>query len=86
MAREAEPTMNEEAREDRVAYCPRVDAEVFILSGRCFFLGRNKILCNSCIYDLDFVKVKLIRVLCDLIKNKAEEQTLFPSLEELKHG
>jgi hypothetical protein len=61
-----------EAREDRLAYCPRVDAEILILSGRCFFPGRNKSLCSSCIYDVDFVAVQLLLLLADNLNMRAK--------------
>ena len=59
-------------RQDVDAYCPRIDKKILILSGRCFYPGRS-LNCQGCVFDIDFVFVKLTLLLAEILQEKVIE-------------
>jgi len=58
-----------EAREDIEGYCPRIDGEVLVLSGCCFHRERPWS-CWGCVFDRNFVHVKLTILLKELLESR----------------
>lgn len=65
----------EEPREDIQAYCPRVQEEVLVLSGCCFYRERAWA-CFGCVFNRDFVSVKLCILLKEMIESRTREERL----------
>lgn len=64
---EREKDQDEEPRKDIVCYCPRVDAEILLLDGRCFSTSRGPV-CSGCVFDVDRIYVKLILVMSEILE------------------
>jgi hypothetical protein len=58
-----------EPREDRECFCPRVQEEVLVLSNCCFFRERAWS-CFGCVFNRDFVRVKLTILLKELLERR----------------
>lgn len=68
-------TEETEPREDIEAYCPRIDRQVLILSGCCFHRERAWA-CLGCVFDRNFVTVKLTILLKELLELRGSEEWL----------
>ena len=56
-------------REDNELYCPRRDKQVLILGQTCFCRERDQ-LCAGCILDREFVHMKVIWLMSDILNMK----------------
>lgn len=66
---EGQKDQEEEPRRDLVCYCPRVDAEILLLDGRCFSPERGPV-CSGCVFDLDQIQVKLILIMSEISEER----------------
>lgn len=57
-------------RQDLDAYCPRVDQSVLILGDTCFFSDKKRAVCQGCVFDGDFVLVKLILLASEMLQER----------------
>jgi hypothetical protein len=57
-------------REDLDAYCPRVDKSVLILGDTCFFSDKKAVVCRGCVFDGDFITVKLILLAIEMLQER----------------
>jgi hypothetical protein len=60
----------EERRQDLDAYCPRVDQSVLILGDTCFFSDKKAVVCRGCVFDGDFILVKLILLAVEMLQER----------------
>jgi hypothetical protein len=74
---EEEPT-----RQDSDCYCPRVDHSVLILGDTCFFPDKKAVVCRGCVFDGDFIRVKLILVVSEMLQERGSGK----KSEEKKEG
>ena len=61
-------------RQDIDCYCPRVDQSVLILGDTCFFLGKNKAVCNGCVFDEKFVTAKIMLLLAEMLQGSEKRK------------
>jgi len=66
-----EENVDLEGRQDaKTGYCPRKDQEVLLVSSRCFCPERNHD-CAGCVFDVDFVYVRLILIMSEILKTRS---------------
>lgn len=58
-----------EPRQDVLAYCPRVDKQILVLSGCCFYRERDWA-CFDCVFNQRFIEVKLTILLKEMLESK----------------
>lgn len=56
-------------RQDLDCYCPRVNQQVLILGDTCFFSDKKREVCQGCVFDGDFVRVKIILLLAEMLED-----------------
>jgi hypothetical protein len=66
----------EERRQDLDAYCPRMDKSVLILGDTCFFPDKKAVLCRGCVFDGDFITVKVILLLAEILQERSSGKFL----------
>lgn len=78
----------QETRQDSDCYCPRVNREVLILGDTCFFSDKKAVVCRGCVFDGDFIKVKLILLTSEMLEERdsaTEKNSEKPILEVEQH-
>lgn len=60
----------EPRRQDSDCYCPRVDHSVLILGDTCFFSDKKAVVCRGCVFDGDFILVKVILLAAEMLQER----------------